>query len=276
MKGRVAAQENLTRAFMTFTQAAGSLEKSYTQLQGEVARLHRELQCANSELERSLEENARVRAYLSRVLEDLPCGVLVVSVDGALQIINPEARRLLQVQPDWVPDEQSGLPPAFAKLIAEIPANSFFSEQEWAMPENPRNRTIGILRASVSEKTNEIGDTIWIVRDLTEQKRLAGERELARRSHALAEVATVLAHEIRNPLGSMELFTGLLADATAQMPETRQWVTHLQAGLRALSATMTNVVDVYINYKVDSGYDQPLIRTIRGVGYHIGGNGTSH
>jgi DNA-binding response OmpR family regulator len=41
--------------------------------------------------------------------------------------------------------------------------------------------------------------------------------------------------------------------------------------------TMTNVVDVYINYlrrKVDLGYDRPLIRTIRGVGYQIGGNGT--
>jgi two-component system copper resistance phosphate regulon response regulator CusR len=40
--------------------------------------------------------------------------------------------------------------------------------------------------------------------------------------------------------------------------------------------TMTNVVDVYINYlrrKVDSGYDHALIRTVRGVGYQIGGNG---
>src|SRR5579863_5728060 len=148
IKGRVAAQESLTRAFMTFTQAAGSLEKSYTQLQAEVARLHRELQCANSELERSLEENARVRAYLSRVLEDLPCGVLVVSSDGALQIINPEARRLLQVPQDWVPGEHAGLPISFAKLIAEVPANSFFSEQECTMPEIARNRTIGILRAN--------------------------------------------------------------------------------------------------------------------------------
>jgi len=40
--------------------------------------------------------------------------------------------------------------------------------------------------------------------------------------------------------------------------------------------TRTNVVDVYINYlrrKVDSGYSRALIRTIRGVGYQIGGNG---
>lgn len=40
--------------------------------------------------------------------------------------------------------------------------------------------------------------------------------------------------------------------------------------------TMTNVVDVYINYlrrKVDSGHERPLIRTVRGVGYQIGTNG---
>jgi DNA-binding response OmpR family regulator len=39
--------------------------------------------------------------------------------------------------------------------------------------------------------------------------------------------------------------------------------------------TATNVVDVYINYlrrKVDAGHKRPLIRTIRGFGYQIGGN----
>src|SRR5882762_5030091 len=42
--------------------------------------------------------------------------------------------------------------------------------------------------------------------------------------------------------------------------------------------TMTNVVDVYINYlrrKVDTGYDHALIRTVRGVGYQIGGTGAN-
>jgi nitrogen fixation/metabolism regulation signal transduction histidine kinase len=271
----VAAQESLARAFMTFTQAAGSLEKSYTQLHGEVARLHLELQRANSELERSLEENSRMRGYLSRVMEKLPCGVVVVSGADTVQIINPEARRLLQVAADWTPGQNGSLPPVFERLIAETPENSFFSEQERCVAAVSGNRSIGILRANLSEKLDSAGDTIWIVRDITEQKRVAGEREAARRSVALAEIATVLAHEIRNPLGSMELFTGLLADATAHLPETRQWVTHLQAGLRALAATMTNVVDVYINYlrrKVDTGYERALIRTIRGVGYQIGGN----
>src|ERR1700687_3152101 len=172
--------------------------------------------------------------------------------------MNPEARRLLQVAADWTPGCGGGLPPGVDKLIAEVPEKVFFSEQEWSIATVSGNRSIGILRANLSEELDNPDETIWIVRDVTEQKRLACEREGARRSLALAEIATVLAHEIRNPLGSMELFTGLLADASAHLPETRQWVTHLQAGLRALSATMTNVVDVYINYlrrKVDTGYD---------------------
>lgn len=40
------------------------------------------------------------------------------------------------------------------------------------------------------------------------------------------------------------------------------------------SDTMTNVVDVYINYlrkKIDDGFESKLIRTIRGMGYQIGG-----
>jgi len=236
------AQENLTRAFMTFTQAAGSLENSYTQLQTEVGRLHQELQRANVQLDRSLEENARVRGYLSRVLESLPCGVVVAGSDGRTQIINPEARRLLQVPTQWSPEDSVELPGVFEKLIADVPKNSFFCEQEAPLPGTVGNRFIGILRANVSEGPEGASDTVWIVRDITEQKRLSSERETARRSRALAEIATVLAHEIRNPLGSMELFTGLLADATAHLPETRQWVTHLQAGLRALSATVNNVL----------------------------------
>jgi len=64
--------------------------------------------------------------------------------------------------------------------------------------------------------------------------------QLARR-RALAEMSTLLAHEVRNPLGSLELFAGLLAQQ--RLNEAAQgWVEHLQAGLRSLSATVNNVL----------------------------------
>jgi nitrogen fixation/metabolism regulation signal transduction histidine kinase len=106
-------------------------------LRAQVARLHLELQRTNSELERTLEENMRVRGYLARVVENLSCGVLVVSAGGALQIINPEARRLLEVPADWTPGSQSWLPPMFETAIAEVPENSYFCEQETVVRRRP-------------------------------------------------------------------------------------------------------------------------------------------
>lgn len=144
------AQRSLARAFTSFTQAAGSLEKSYLQLQSEVAHLHEELHRTNAELQRTLEENTRVRAYLSRVLESLSCGILVVDANAQTQNINPEARRPLAVSPDWAPGQANPLPATLQKQFENVPANSFFSEQEWLAPETPANRSIGILRANAS------------------------------------------------------------------------------------------------------------------------------
>lgn len=83
----------------------------------------------------------------------------------------------------------------------------------------------GALRAEVERLHRELEDT---------QGKL-------RREQALAELSTVLAHEIRNPLASLELFAGLLAEAELD-PECLQWVEHIQAGLRTLSATVNNVL----------------------------------
>src|SRR5579863_5123449 len=101
-RSRGDAERSLVHAFATFTQAADSLEKSYGQLQSEVARMGGELERANSELGRSLEENTRVRSFLAQILEGLPCGVMVFDRDRRLRVINPEARRLLAIDPSWL------------------------------------------------------------------------------------------------------------------------------------------------------------------------------
>jgi signal transduction histidine kinase len=58
-------------------------------------------------------------------------------------------------------------------------------------------------------------------------------------------MSMLLAHEIRNPLASLELFAGLLAKVTEGQEEPRRWVDHLQAGLRALGATVNNVLQFH-------------------------------
>jgi two-component system, OmpR family, copper resistance phosphate regulon response regulator CusR len=57
-----------------------------------------------------------------------------------------------------------------------------------------------------------------------------------------------------------------------RQPVTRLMISELAWKLEG--DTLTNVVDVYINYlrrKIDSGHACRLIRTVRGVGYQIGG-----
>lgn len=57
-------------------------------------------------------------------------------------------------------------------------------------------------------------------------------------------MSTILAHEMRNPLGSLELFAGSLADASLP-PEQKSCVTQIQAGIRTLAATVGNVLFYY-------------------------------
>jgi len=76
----------------------------------------------------------------------------------------------------------------------------------------------------------------------TEASNLHQQRESARRLIALAEMSSVLAHEIRNPLGTMELVAELLAGCNQLSPDATGWVKELQAGIRSLSATVNNVM----------------------------------
>jgi signal transduction histidine kinase len=235
----------LARAFATFNEAAGSLEKFYAQLQAEVSNLRADLEHANLKLSLSLDENARARAFLTHVLDRLPCGVVVGSPDGRIHLLNPEARRLLEL--DSEPQPPADLP--FCELLTEWASQTDSGtgevEHERISSDSQEKRTISVRMARMELAEGTEPETIWILRDISDQKKYAAEREESRRARALADIAAVLAHEIRNPLGSMELFTNVLSKATREMPEAHHWVVHIQSGLRSLGATVNNVLQFH-------------------------------
>jgi signal transduction histidine kinase len=234
----------LEQAFATFTEAAGSLEKSYAQLQGEVSKLRADLEDANARLSRSLDENARARTFLTQVLDRLPCGVIVGRSDGNIDLLNPVARRLFELETQSLERARS-VCEILEDWSSHAVAEASDAEVQWCSSNSTQQRTLAVSRTTMESSKDEEAETIWIVRDISDQKRFAAEREESRRAHALAEIAAVLAHEIRNPLGSMELFTNVLGEATRQMPEAHQWVLHLQSGLRSLGATVNNVLQFH-------------------------------
>jgi signal transduction histidine kinase len=233
--GLVALDEaSLTRAFASFTEAAASLECSYIQLQSEVARLRHELEDTNRDLASSLEENHRMRQRLDRILQGLPCGVLVTEGDGRVSLANPETQRLLTTACGLTFD--AALPLWIRDLLDRTRGSR--SEIEYRCG-SPEVEWITVRCAQLSPE--EGGSSIFILQDVSELKRLQLQHEALSRRQALAEMSTLLAHEIRNPLGSLELFAGLLAESELE-EEERTWVGQLQAGLRTLAATVNNVL----------------------------------
>jgi two-component system sensor histidine kinase FlrB len=100
-------------------------------------------------------------------------------------------------------------------------------------------RWLAARHAALREGTDDTA--IYILRDVSERKRLDEIETRLEHDRQLASVATLLAHEIRNPLGSLELFAGLLMDSELDSEQLR-WVEHVQAGVRMLAATVNNVL----------------------------------
>jgi signal transduction histidine kinase len=226
------AAKVLSQAFASFQDTAESLERSYQRLESEVARLRRELEERNAELARSLAEKGRMRDALHTILESLPCGVLVAEKTGSISFLN-RAGAAIVAAPQ--PAEHVSQLPSALQLALEMSGKG----GEWELELQGAQAKLWLhLRHAPLGPAEE---SVYILEDVSESKRLAEARQRMERDRALAEMAAVLAHEIRNPLGSLELFAGLLAETSSQS-EQRGWAEQVQAGLRMLAATVNNVL----------------------------------
>src|SRR5277367_4901988 len=83
-------------------------------------------------------------------------------------------------------------------------------------------QTVQSLRNELSEKN----------RQLERKKRLA----------ALGEMAAGMAHEIRNPLGGIQLYASMLARDVESMPPSLQLVKKISAGVKLLDGLVSQVL----------------------------------
>lgn len=241
----------LAGEFSEFISAASRLENSYRKLQGEVSELGLELTERNAALNTSLAEIERMRQDLQQIVDSMPCGVLVLDHDGQITMINPESRRLLGIdQAHCCESSQRTLLQIseFSGINIEAPyqnASGSDTEQEFCVRDSAKKRWIEVRNRRLFHQTaqgRQPAKTILILRDITAQKQAEAEREAGRNAMALAEITTILAHEIRNPLASLELFAELIEQDGDNRAE---WVSNLRAGIRSLSGTVNNVLSFH-------------------------------
>ncbi len=237
----------LADAFAEFIASSSKLELSYSSLQREVSHLSGELVARNLALKASLDENERVHEALRSIVDSLPCGVMVVEADSTVSIINSEARKLLDLGQN-VAEHLAAISSA-----AGIDLSAFLrhhagvgQEQEFCKATEAGERWIAVhdrcLRREDGAGQVHTRQTILILRDITLHKQAEVMREGARKATALSEIAFTLAHEIRNPLASLELFTSLIAAGDENAGE---WIAHLHAGIRSLAGTVNNVLSFH-------------------------------
>ncbi len=118
------------------------------------------------------------------------------------------------------------------------------------------------IHATLSQRERELTAIITAYNQVTEQLKQSHEslnievrklrveledknHELARRERlsALGGMATGVAHEIRNPLGSIQLYASMLDHDLSALPEAQKLVRKISAGVHALDHIVGGVLD---------------------------------
>jgi PAS domain S-box-containing protein len=235
----------LLEAFQMFTQASSSLESAFQQLQARTRRLSDELAAKNRELKKSLREKEEAQNFLARILESLPCGVLVLDETGKVIHCNPVAHRILGRQCKTRSKSKTSQrnDSGVQKYLAAFSDREGGSgEVEIPLVLGGKMKVLATASTSLRSPSGARAGTLHIIRDVTEVKALEDRNKRGERLAAMGEMAVELAHEIRNPLGSIELFASLLEKDLPRPSDPARWAENIRIGSRSLNNIVSNML----------------------------------
>lgn len=218
------------------------------ELSQQVRQLARELEEKNLELRRHLAERERMQAILLSTLQSLTDGVMAVGRDDIVIAANPAACRLLHVPLDRLAGRPLGgvlaeVPQSDELLLTLHGAGGGQSSIEWQKTgEGIETRQIEVTAVRALPPYDRSLAGIVLLHEVTELRRLEAQAQLRSRLTGMGEIAINLAHEIRNPLGSMELFSTTLEHELADSPEQAQLAAHITRGIRAIEHLVANTL----------------------------------
>ncbi len=220
--GGEAREEVLRQAFLSFQSASESLVTSYAALEKRIADLSEALTRKNLDFDRQ-------GSFLEAILKSLSGGVLVLTPGGAPLYRNPA----MDIFPG--PTEGSLLPLLEEKGLwppGETEDESAFEDggRSWAVVRRPvpglEGRPIGY---------------VFIFTDVTRVREMEEEVARDRRLRAMGEMIAQIAHELRNPLGSLELFSSLLFRDSVT-PESREYLGHMITSIASMDRLIGNLL----------------------------------
>ncbi len=183
--------------------------------------------------------------FFRHMVGNMRNGVLAIGRDGALVLINDEARRLFHLPPGDV----SGRP--YADVLKEHPdivrvLGGAFELK--ALPNRAELRlkstdtVIGYTLSLVRDDQGEPVGAALFFKDLTHVEQIEERERLRDRLAAVGEMAAVMAHEIKNPLAGIEVLAGLLRRKMADNPEAQGLVNDIINEAKMANAIVQEVL----------------------------------
>ena len=181
------------------------------------------------------------------LIGSLRTGLLAVDAEGRVAFVSPEAARVLELgEParahgrhlDEVLAPHSALRAVLAEGLRgrELPSRA---ELELTLPDGNGTRPIGFTLVAVRDGAGAPRGAALLFRDLTPFEREDEQERLRDRLAALGQMAAGLAHEIRNPLASIQLLVELLKRELGDRPSALELVEEVLGELEGLTRIVT-------------------------------------
>ena len=215
----------LNNAFEAFNKATEKIQESYDKLQEEANRLRLEIEEKNKKL-------SSVSNLLETVLMNSNSGIIAVDENGKVLIKNKAFKEL---------EHKTGND-FFEKTLVSFESPGIF---EIEYQGNYFRLSIGRL------DEDKITGFVYIIDDITEIKKFELEKHRNEKLSLLGEMAANIAHQIRNPLGGIELFASLLSRELQQNENQHKLADSIIKAVRTINSTISNILNFTREMKVE-------------------------
>lgn len=215
-----------------------------TQMMEAVLQSDRQLQSSYEKLHK---EKEQVKNYLNEILESLTTGVIVVDQEDRITVFNKMAGVITGRSPqDAIGKKlkQALNTDLFESMLQRLTqsGNRTMSLDQVFTNEDGRKINIRVSVSPMLDHNDQQTGTVIVVQDITQLKHLEEEVQRNSRLKATGEMAAGIAHEIRNPLGSIELFASLLKKDLDGDAEKKELVEHICSGVKNMDRIISSLL----------------------------------